>query len=74
MKFFKPLGISRVAKPTSFGQKRALQMEQALSKATLERKNLLKKEYASPDPLNKIYQQKGQRLDAKIRKLGDDSR
>ncbi|MBP7842539.1 hypothetical protein KA017_00890 [Candidatus Woesebacteria bacterium] len=73
MKFLKPMGISRIAKPTSFGQKRAMQMEQALSKVTLERKNLLKKEFASPDPLNKIYQQKGQQLDAQIRKLKDET-
>ena len=72
MKFLKPLGISRVAKPTSFGQKRALQMDQRLVKATNERKTLLQKEFASPDPLNKMYQQKGQRLDAQIRKLKDE--
>lgn len=71
MKFVKRLGLSRLTKPSSFGQKRAMYIAQALSKATLERKNLLKKEYASPDPLNKMYQQKVQRLDAQIRKLKD---
>ncbi len=71
MKFFKPLGISRVVKPTSFGQKRALGMNQALLKAAVDRKNLLKKEFASPEPLNKIYQQKGRQLDVQIRKLKD---
>ncbi len=72
MKFLKPLGISRTQKPTSFGQKRTQQVAQALSRATNERKNLLKKEFASPEPLNKIYQQKGQRLDAQIRKMKDE--
>lgn len=71
MKFLKPLG--KLVRPTSFGQKRALQMEQRLTKATNERKSLLRKEFASPEPLNKIYQQKGQRLDAQIRKLKDES-
>lgn len=73
MKFFKPLGLIKrktaVAKPTSFGEKRAAQMNQSLSKAINERKQLLKKEYASPAPIDKIYQKKGYALDAKINEL-----
>lgn len=85
MKFLKPglnssapkrpsgLRSDKAPKPTSFGEKRALQMNQALGKAVQERKTLLQKEFASPDPLNKVYQQKGYRLDARIRKLKDET-
>lgn len=80
MKFLKPLLSLGSAvrkpmapKPTSFGEKRAQQMNQSLNKAINERKTLLKKEFASPDPLDKIYQHKGYQLDAKIRKLKDES-
>lgn len=72
MKFLKPLGLSNLKKPASFGQKRAQSMNQALEKAQQERKQLLKKQYASPEPLNSYYQQKGNRLDAQIRKLKDE--
>lgn len=72
MKFLKPLGLSNSKKPVSFGQKRAQFMNQALEKAQQERKQLLKKQYASLEPLNSYYQQKGNRLDAKIRKLKDE--
>ena len=72
MKFLKPLlKKAKKVKPTSFGEKRSMQMNQALKKAQQERKTLLKKEYASPDPLNKAYQQKGNQLDARIRSLKD---
>lgn len=57
--------------PTSFGEKRAQQMNNSLQKAMDERKVLVKKELASPDPLNKLYQQKGYQLDAQIKKLKD---
>jgi len=68
MKFLKPL-LNKSTKPTSFGQKRAIQMNSSLEKAKQEREKLVKKEYLSPDPLNKVYQQKGNRFDLKINKL-----
>lgn len=71
MKFFK-LGLSQASKPTSFGQKRIQQMAQTLSHASVQRKNLLKKEFATPNPFNKFFQQKGQRLDAQICKIKDE--
>lgn len=89
MKFLKPLlkmaraasrnslgggSSSRVQKqPSSFGEKRAQQMNSRLTKAIKERNSLLRKEFASPDPLNQAYQQKGRRLDAEIRKLKDQT-
>lgn len=75
MKFLKPLlKKNKTVKPKSFGEKRSMQMNQALEKAKQEHKSLVKKEYMSPDPLNKAYQQKGDRLDARIRSLKDESR
>ena len=59
--------VSAKPNPKSFGEKRAQQMESSLQKAIKERKDLVRKEFASPDPLNKVYQQKGHRLDARIR-------
>ena len=73
MKFLKPLGHKRANKPKSFGQKRAQRMAGSLQKAQQERKQLIKKQYASPDPLNSYFEQKGNRVDARIRKLIDGS-
>lgn len=72
MKFFGLLKNKRGVKPTTFGQKRAVEMKQRLSKAINERKIVLRKEYASPDPINKMYQRKGRQLDAQIRKFTDE--
>jgi hypothetical protein len=70
MNFLKPvLKKSSKAKPTSFGEKRSIQMNQTLVKAQQERKTLLRKEYASPDPLSSAFQQRGNRLDAKINRI-----
>jgi hypothetical protein len=73
MKFLKPLlnvaAIKRPVKPHAHGQN-----VRPLNKAMTERKTLLKKEFASPDPLNKVYQKKGYDLDAKIRKMKDENR
>lgn len=75
MKFLKPLSKKNPSfKPITFGERRNYEMNQSLVKATEERKKLVQKEYMSPDPLNKIYQQKGYNLDAKIRKLKDDKK
>lgn len=82
MKFGKPVvrfGMpsaqsTKVKQPSSFGEKRAQQMSQSLHKAIDERKSVLQKEFASPDPLNKMYQQKGYQLDAQIKKLKNNSR
>jgi hypothetical protein len=60
--------------PTSFGQKRSQDMDSRFQKAVEKRKSLLKKEFASPDPLNSVYKQKGQNLDAQIRKLKDNQK
>lgn len=74
MKFFKLFSKpkSLASKPRSFGEKRALQMSQSVNKAIQERKMLLRKEFVSPSPLDKIYQKKGHALDAKIKKLRDE--
>lgn len=63
-------GSSRSSnKVASFGAKRAGDITSRLKKAQTERKQLLRKEYASPDPLKKNYQQKGRSLDLKINRL-----
>lgn len=72
MKFLKPLGMKKASKPISFGQKRAMSMNNALKKAQQERRQLLKKQFLSPDPLNKVYEHKGNQLDARIKKIKDD--
>lgn len=75
MKFLKPINKKANArpefKPHTFGESRANQMNQSLANAEKERIKLVQKEYLSPDPLNKVFQQKGFNLDAKIRKLKD---
>jgi len=65
---------SLTSKPRSFGEKRAQQMNSALQKAMTQRKELLKKQYVSPDPLSTSFKQKGHRLDAKIRGLQDQKK
>ena len=62
---------TKPVKPKSFGQKRAQDMNNAFNKAVQQRRELIKKEFTSPDPLNKIYQQKGRNLDVRIRNLKD---
>lgn len=71
MKFLKPLLNNSSKKISSFGQKRAQKMNNQLSKTQNERKKLIQKQYLSPDPLNKVYEHKGNQLDVKIRKLQD---
>ena len=65
---------SRPTKTKTFGQARAQRMQNSLHNALKERNSLLRKEFASPEPLSSLYQYKGQQLDVKIRKLKDDSR
>ena len=55
--------------PKSFGEKRAQEMNSSLSKSIKERKQLVRKEFSSPDPLRSVYKHKGARLDAKIRRI-----
>lgn len=77
MKFLKPLTVGKKIKPAqtisprSFEEKRAQQMNQSLNRSLSQRKELLKKEYVSPEPLQTAYRKKGQILDARIRKLTD---
>lgn len=65
----KKSGASSTAKPQSFAEKRALDRQQALQKANTYRKQLIKKEYSSPEPLKSGYHEKGKRVDVQIRKL-----
>lgn len=60
--------------PRSFGEKRAQQMNTALQKAMTQRKELVKKQFASPDPLSTVFKHKGHRLDGKIRSLQDQKK
>lgn len=73
MKFFRPSPPKTTksnanAKPT-FGAARAAAMEQRLQKAKDERVKITRAQYASPDPLNLMYEKKGSLLDRKINRL-----
>ena len=63
-----------VSQPRSFGEKRAHQMDATLHKAIKERTDLVRKQFASPDPLNTVFKQRGHRLDAQIRRLKDQEK
>lgn len=56
----------------TFGAARAEKIEQRLQHARQERVKLTKAQYASPEPLNKVYEQKRDRLSAKINRLEND--
>lgn len=57
------------AKPPTFGQKRAEQLDIRLSKAIIDRRKIARAEYASDAPLDETYKQKGSLLGNKIDRL-----
>ena len=63
-----------VPQPRSFGEKRAHKMNSALNKAMRDRKDLIRKQFASPDPLRTVFKQQGHRLDAQIRRIKDQKK
>lgn len=65
----KKTGTIHSHKPQSFAQKRIESRNNSLQKAQEYRKELIKKEYVSAEPLKSEFQRKGIQTDLQIRKL-----